>query len=174
MSVSKQPPTYQQPQAQPIMVVGGHQHAPAEMVGSGKGGRDFTTGLCDCGDDFGGCCKACWCPCITHSETRQRLDALKAGRMLSGDEINTCGFAGGLYCGVLLFTGFGWIFDCLAREEIRKRYNLSEGSCGSFWKTLCCNACAQRQHVRELSAEEQLLLTQGHVGEQNAYPVQPV
>ncbi|GAA5868576.1 hypothetical protein JCM8547_003192 [Rhodosporidiobolus lusitaniae] len=164
MSTVKYPPVQQQPQAQPVMVVGGYHPAPVELVGSGRSRRDFSTGLCDCGDDVGGWCKACWCPCITSSETRQRLYALKQGTVVSSDQIATCGAFGGLYCGVLTFTGLGWLFDCFARDQIQKRYNIDEGCCGAFWKTLCCNSCAQRQHARELSVEEAFLLERQHTG----------
>ncbi|GAA5877603.1 hypothetical protein JCM8547_007118, partial [Rhodosporidiobolus lusitaniae] len=86
------PPQYQQPQAHPGMGMHpaggvGFHPAPQGCVG-GEAGREWSTGLCACKDDCGGFCLACWCPCITNSEVKQRLDSLKEqGRPLPKEQI---------------------------------------------------------------------------------------
>ncbi|GAA5884314.1 hypothetical protein JCM6882_002223 [Rhodosporidiobolus microsporus] len=146
------PPTYQQPIAQAPMMVGG---APPQIVGQNGQPKEWSTGLCACKDDVGGFCLACWCPCITYGQYKQRLDSLKEGRALAKGQAE-CGTPGWLWCAVNCFSGCGFIFDFLAREEIRKRYNIKEGSAGAFFKTCCCVPCAQRQHHRELLVEEEI------------------
>jgi hypothetical protein len=60
------PPQYQQPLAQPPMV--SLAGAPPHLVGQGQG-REWSTGLCDCGSDCGGFCLSCWCPCLSYGRS---------------------------------------------------------------------------------------------------------
>ncbi|GAA6017377.1 hypothetical protein JCM10207_005614 [Rhodosporidiobolus poonsookiae] len=158
MNTEKSPPTYnaQQPApAQPMTV--GAAPAPAHLVGNGQGGeREWSTGLCACGDDVGGFCLSCWCPCISFGQYKQRLDALKnEGRALPKEQVETCGQPGLLFLAINCIAGAGWILDFMARDEIRKRYRIGGGACGDCLKTCCCLPCAQRQHHRELRREEE-------------------
>ena len=45
-----------------------------------NGERDWSHGLCGCFDDCSTCCVACWCPCVTYADTRERLKALRNGQ----------------------------------------------------------------------------------------------
>ncbi|GAA6033578.1 hypothetical protein JCM8097_001465 [Rhodosporidiobolus ruineniae] len=150
----------QQLQTQPQMAVGGggmgRTAAPPDLVGQGAEGREWSTGLCACKDDCGGFCLSCWCPCVTFGEYKQRLESLQnSGRALHRHETESFGSQSVMWLAVNCIVGAGWVFDMMARDDLRKRYNIHENACSGCLKTCCCLPCAQRQHHRELLREEE-------------------
>lgn len=67
----------------------------------------------------------------------------------------SCGTPGVLYLVVHCLTGFGFIFDFMARGDIRQRYGIKGGALGDCCTACCCMPCTQRQHHRELAVEEE-------------------
>ncbi|GJN94256.1 hypothetical protein Rhopal_007330-T1 [Rhodotorula paludigena] len=142
-------PVYQQPMAAPGMVADAppaHNAAPAGQP------REWSTGMCSCGDDVGGFCLACWCPCITYGQYKARFDSLRqTGRALPKEQNETCNTPALLYLAVHCMTSAGWVFDFITRGEIRQRYNIEGGACGDCLRSCCCIP----QHHRELRIEEE-------------------
>ncbi|BGP11858.1 hypothetical protein JCM10049v2_007778 [Rhodotorula toruloides] len=157
MSVTSEKPTImQQPSATAPMTFTNNAPPAANAAPAGQP-RDWSTGVCGCLDgDFGGFCLSCWCPCIVYSQYKSRLDHLKAtGRAMPPEQVETFGTPGVLWLALNCCAGFAWILDFMARDEIRKRYNIRGDGITDCLTSCCCLPCAQRQHHRELLVEEQ-------------------
>ncbi|GAA5982950.1 hypothetical protein JCM10908_006849 [Rhodotorula pacifica] len=135
------------------------QHA---QLGNGQP-KEWSTGLCACGDDFGEFCVSCWCPCIGYSRYKTRLESLQqSGMAIPPGEAPACGPPGVMYLAVHCLTGFGFIFDFMARTEIRSRYNIRGNALGDCCTAYCCIPCAQGQHSREIRREEEAVRARTH------------
>ncbi|KAK3421708.1 hypothetical protein EUGRSUZ_G02339 [Eucalyptus grandis] len=59
------------------------EEEPAPISSGGRGSfsanpssspAPWSTGLCNCCDDFSSCCLTCWCPCITFGRIAEMVD----------------------------------------------------------------------------------------------------
>ncbi|KAG0660239.1 hypothetical protein C6P46_004693 [Rhodotorula mucilaginosa] len=140
--------------------------------------KEWSTGLCSCGGDCGEFCVSCWCPCIGYSKYKTRLESLQLnGTAIPPGEAPACGPPGVLYLAVHCLTGFGFIFDLMARTEIRTRYNIRGNALGDCCTAYCCIPCTQGQHSREIRLEEESVRARTHGGPLaapgQAAPMQP-
>lgn len=101
---------------------------------------EWTTGLCNCGEDCGNCCLTCCCPCITFGRIAEITD--------SGS--TSCGVSGALYAVLAYFTGCACCYSCLYRTKLRNKFNLKENPCGDCLVHWFCETCALCQEYREL------------------------
>ncbi|GAA5982948.1 hypothetical protein JCM10908_006848 [Rhodotorula pacifica] len=136
--------------------------------------KEWSTGLCACGgdDDFGEFCVSCWCPCIGYSRYKTRLESLQqSGMAIPRGEAPACGPSGAIYFAVHCLTGLGlgFIFDSMARSEIRTRYNIRGNALGDCCTAWCCIPCTQGQHSREIRREEEAVRARTH-GQQVQQP----
>nr|AAP46244.1 hypothetical protein [Oryza sativa Japonica Group] len=79
--------------------------APGVPVGSAP----WSSGLCDCFDDYGLCCMTWWCPCITFGRVAEIVDRGST----------SCGHSGALYVFLAVITGFQWMYLHLPRQDAR-------------------------------------------------------
>ncbi|KAK8931122.1 Cell number regulator 10 [Platanthera zijinensis] len=100
----------------------------------------WSTGLFDCFEDFGTCCLAFFCPCITFGRIAEIIDRGST----------SCGVDGGLYALLLCSTGCHWMYSCFYRSKMRTLFFLEEGPCADCLVHLCCETCALAQEYREL------------------------
>ncbi|EEE60228.1 hypothetical protein OsJ_13216 [Oryza sativa Japonica Group] len=82
--------------------------APGVPVGSAP----WSSGLCDCFDDYGLCCMTWWCPCITFGRVAEIVDRGST----------SCGHSGALYVFLAVITGFQWMYLHLPRQDARPEY----------------------------------------------------
>ncbi|KAD4983115.1 hypothetical protein E3N88_19786 [Mikania micrantha] len=108
----------------------------------------WSTGLCDCGEDCSNCCLTFWCPCITFGRIAEVLD-----------KGTTCKRP----C------------SCMYRSKLRKQYMLSEKPCNDCLVHCCCESCALCQEYRELKHRgfEPSLGWEGNLARQNQGIVMP-
>ncbi|KAK7029650.1 hypothetical protein VNI00_014348 [Paramarasmius palmivorus] len=147
-------PVMMQPGYTPQMSVGGNRNAKNKPVGP-DGKRDWSVGICGCGDEDGGCgtCFYAWCcPCIVHGQNKQRFAALQRGS--PEPDPGCCSGDCWLHCCLTGF-GWGWVLQMLNRSNVRERYGISGGCCGDCWTALCCTPCELAQERIELQLEEQ-------------------
>nr|CAD1826693.1 unnamed protein product [Ananas comosus var. bracteatus] len=102
---------------------------------------EWSTGLCDCFEDFGNCCLTCWCPCITFGRIAEIVDRGST----------SCGTSGALYALIMSLTGCQWIYSWMYRSKLRAEYNLPESPCCDCCIHFCCEPCALCQQHRELT-----------------------
>ncbi|GAA5885768.1 hypothetical protein JCM3774_001120 [Rhodotorula dairenensis] len=170
------PPLHQQPEPEPAPYVHplpptAYQQQPQQQQLQHGQPREWSTGLCSCGDNFGEFCVSCWCPCIGYSQYKTRLESLQLnGTAIPPGQAPSCGPPGVLYLAVHCLTGLGFIFDFMARTEIRTRYNISGNAIGDCCAAYCCIPCVQSQHSREIRLEEEAVRAGQHG--QGAYPPQ--
>ncbi|KAK8945829.1 Cell number regulator 10 [Platanthera guangdongensis] len=100
----------------------------------------WSTGLCDCGEDVGNCCLTCWCPCITFGRIAEITDRGST----------SCGTSGALYALIAAVTGCQCLYSCAYRSKLRAIYGLQESPCNDFLVHCCCESCALCQAHREL------------------------
>ncbi|BGP58542.1 hypothetical protein JCM8202v2_006211 [Rhodotorula sphaerocarpa] len=133
-------------------------------------GRDWSTGLFDCGANCDEFCISWWCPCIGFSMYKSRLEALQqTGMALPPGQAPACAPSGVLYAAVHCLAGAGFLFDFMARTEIRQRYHIAgnpPADCCTAW---CCIPCVQSQHSREIRREEELVRAEGR-----GHPHEPI
>ncbi|PON94803.1 PLAC8 motif-containing protein [Trema orientale] len=102
----------------------------------------WSSGLCGCGDhDPGNCCMTCVLPCITFGRIAEVVD-----------EGQTSCVAHGLVYGLLMLIECHWLYSCVYRERIRKKFGLPETPCCDCCVHFCCEPCALCQEHAELSA----------------------
>ncbi|KAF9254243.1 PLAC8-domain-containing protein [Marasmius fiardii PR-910] len=150
----KQQYVQQQPGYTPqMMVQAGNRNAKNKPVGA-DGKRDWSVGLCGCGDEDGcGTCFLAWCcPCIVYGKNKKRFAALQSGRRPDRD-VGGCNGDCWLHCCLTSF-GWGWVLQASTRSDIRARYNISGGCCGDCCTALCCTPCELAQEHIELELEE--------------------
>ena len=154
------------PQAQqPVMMVcpPGHS-APMKAQTQPQAPPTWRYGLCECFDDFGTCCKVCWCPCLAAGDIwEQGLEK----SWLSG-------------CGLFLFFAvlpvilsyisqymsgipfltflYPFLWTGKLRESRAIRGSYIEDCCSFYW----CGLCHMTRDVREAKAmqEERLQAAQ--------------
>ncbi|OVA03957.1 Uncharacterized protein family Cys-rich [Macleaya cordata] len=100
----------------------------------------WSTGLCDCFDDFGTCCLTCWCPCITFGRIAEIVDRGST----------SCGVSGALYMMIMCVTGCSCMYSCFYRSKLRGQYFLEESPCTDCFVHCCCEECSLCQEYREL------------------------
>ncbi|XP_009410080.2 cell number regulator 10 isoform X1 [Musa acuminata AAA Group] len=128
--------------------VGGPASAPpvtgVPMAHNAFGGAEtqpvWSTGLCDCMDDFGNCCMTCWCPCVTFGRVAEIVDR----------GTTSCGASGALYALIMALTGCQCIYSWFYRTKMRAYYNLPDSPCCDCCVHFCCETCALCQEYREL------------------------
>ncbi|XP_020594097.1 protein PLANT CADMIUM RESISTANCE 2-like [Phalaenopsis equestris] len=130
------------PNATPPMAAGYRTNAPpASMPGlQPQAPSQWSTGLCDCPDDWGNCCLTFFCPCITFGRIAEIVDRGST----------SCGTGGALYALVALVTGCPCLYSCVYRSKLRALYELPESPCNDCLVHCCCEACALCQAYREL------------------------
>ncbi|PUZ47501.1 hypothetical protein GQ55_7G170100 [Panicum hallii var. hallii] len=111
------------------------------MANSAPPGGAWSSGLCGCFDDVGGCCLTFFCPCVTFGRI--------AGIVDQGPP--SCCASGALYL-LLSAAGLGCLYSCCYRSKLRARYELAETPCADCCVHLCCEPCALCQEYRELKA----------------------
>ncbi|KAJ4843149.1 hypothetical protein Tsubulata_018576 [Turnera subulata] len=100
----------------------------------------WSTGLCDCFNDFSSCCLTFWCPCITFGRIAEIVDR---GAL-------SCAISGGLYTLLVCVTGCGCLYSCIYRAKMRGQFALEESPCADCCVHWCCEPCALCQEYREL------------------------
>jgi Cys-rich protein (TIGR01571 family) len=137
------------------------------MANSAPPAGAWSSGLCGCFDDVGGCksivsfnfnptiacaalfaqallpagCLTFFCPCVTFGRI--------AGIVDQGPP--SCCASGALYL-LLSAAGLGCLYSCCYRSKLRARYELAETPCADCCVHLCCEPCALCQEYRELKA----------------------
>ncbi|CAN6235257.1 unnamed protein product [Urochloa humidicola] len=102
----------------------------------------WSSGLCDCFDDVGGCCLTFFCPCVTFGRIAGIVD----------QGATSCCASGALYFLLSAATGLGCLYSCCYRSKLRSQYALTETPCADCCVHLCCEACALCQEYRELKS----------------------
>ncbi|XP_024369239.1 protein PLANT CADMIUM RESISTANCE 3 [Physcomitrium patens] len=128
-------PGYPQHQMPPQVVHGGAQ----QVQGQHPLGQ-WTTGLCDCGDDPTNFCIAFCCTCITFGQIAEVID----------QGATSCLLAGAGWLGMLMFTGCPCAISCLWRGKLRAKYNIQDDAFTDFCIHCWCEPCAVAQEFREL------------------------
>ncbi|XP_066346733.1 cell number regulator 2-like [Miscanthus floridulus] len=103
----------------------------------------WSSGLCYCFHDVGGCCLTFFCPCVTFGRIAHIVD----------QGTTSCCVGGSLYMLLTAVTGLGaCLYSCIYRSKLRSQYGLTEQPCADCCVHLCCEACALCQEYRELKA----------------------
>ncbi|KAF8703351.1 hypothetical protein HU200_032149 [Digitaria exilis] len=102
----------------------------------------WSSGLCDCFDDVGGCCLTIFCPCVTFGRIAGIVD----------QGATSCCASGTLYLLLQAVTGMACFYSCCYRSKLRTQYGLTETPCADCCVHFCCEACALCQEYRELKA----------------------
>ncbi|KAJ7281372.1 PLAC8 family-domain-containing protein [Mycena rebaudengoi] len=139
------------------VAAGGNRNAANKMFDA-NGKREWSHGLCDCFGDFGTCCVAWWCPCITYGKNKARLQHLTAQGFPDPEGGGSCNGPCWGYCCLTTFTGFGFILQAINRGEVRARYSIDGGGCTDCLASWCCTPCDLTQASREIELEEKSLL----------------
>ncbi|XP_073057645.1 protein PLANT CADMIUM RESISTANCE 11-like [Primulina eburnea] len=113
---------------------------PAAAISTLRYPVPWSTGLCDCCDDFSTCCLTCWCPCITFGRIAEVVDRGST----------SCGVSGALYSVILCVSGCSCLYSCFYRSKLRGQYFLEESPCADCCVHLCCETCALCQEYRHL------------------------
>ncbi|KAL5553477.1 hypothetical protein UlMin_040878 [Ulmus minor] len=103
----------------------------------------WSTGLCDCCDDFSSCCLTCWCPCVTFGRIAEIVDRGST----------SCGVSGMLYTLILCVSGCSCFYSCFYRSKLRGQYFLEESPCTDCCIHCCCEECALCQEYRQLKSQ---------------------
>ncbi|KAF0890416.1 hypothetical protein E2562_002798 [Oryza meyeriana var. granulata] len=111
--------------------------------------NSWSSGLCGCCDDVGGCCLTFFCPCITFGRIAEIADQGATFKPLTS---HACCASGTLYVLLSMATGFGCAYSCCYRSRLRAQYGLKEKPCGDFCVHWCCEPCALCQEYRELKS----------------------
>ncbi|KAF8033107.1 hypothetical protein BT93_D1874 [Corymbia citriodora subsp. variegata] len=102
----------------------------------------WSTGLCNCCDDFSSCCLTCWCPCITFGRIAEMVDRGST----------SCGVSSALYALMMCVTGCPCMYSCCYRSKLRGQYFLQERPCTDCCVHFCCEECALCQEYRQLKS----------------------
>uniref|UniRef100_A0A0E0KRI1 Uncharacterized protein n=1 Tax=Oryza punctata TaxID=4537 RepID=A0A0E0KRI1_ORYPU len=102
----------------------------------------WSSGLCGCCDDVGGCCLTFFCPCIAFGRIAEIVD----------QGATSCCASGTLYMLLATATGFACAYSCCYRSRLRQQYGLEEKPCGDCCVHWCCHPCALCQEYRELKS----------------------
>ncbi|KAJ7595413.1 PLAC8-domain-containing protein [Mycena floridula] len=118
-----------------------------------NGEREWSSGLCSCGDQCGTFLLSCFCPCIVYGQNKSRIDHLthRGSPHPSGGDI--CGGGSWLYGGLLWF-GVSCFLEGCFRSDVRKRYNISGNGCMDCCCATWCIPCEQTQISQEIALEE--------------------
>ncbi|ESK88951.1 hypothetical protein Moror_13173 [Moniliophthora roreri MCA 2997] len=143
-----------QPGYTPQMSIGGGNRNVKNKPLDSNGKRDWSVGLCSCGDEDGGCFYAWCCPCIVHGQNKQRFEHLQRNNSPDPEGGSTCGGDCWLHCCLTCF-GFGWVLQMMNRTNVRERYGIEGGFCGDLCTALCCTPCELAQERIEIQLEEQ-------------------
>ncbi|KAH8495993.1 hypothetical protein Peur_055312 [Populus x canadensis] len=111
-----------------------------ELRSKSKG--PWSTGLCDCFDDWRNCCVTFWCPCITFGQIAEIVDKGSS----------SCGVNGALYALISCVTCCPCCYSCFYRAKMRQQYLLRETPCGDCLVHCCCEYCSLCQEYRELKS----------------------
>ncbi|KAM5553228.1 cell number regulator 7-like [Rosa sericea] len=98
-------------------------------------------GLCNCGADATTCCITCFLPCITFGQIAETVD-----------EGRTSCFAQSIVYGLLMTVQCHWLYSCMYRDKLRKKFGLAEEPCCDCLVNFCCEPCALCQEHAELKS----------------------
>ncbi|KAF9254766.1 PLAC8-domain-containing protein [Marasmius fiardii PR-910] len=139
----------QQPSYTPQMIIqGGNRNSRNKPIGK-DGKREWSVGLCGCGDEGGcGTCFLAWCcPCIVYGRNKKRFAALQSGK--KPESVGCCNGDCLLHC----------CLSASTRPDIRARYNIRGGCCSDCFAVICCTPCELAQEHVELQLEEKSMGT---------------
>ncbi|KAJ4758554.1 Protein PLANT CADMIUM RESISTANCE 2 [Rhynchospora pubera] len=129
------------PTAPPVIGAPIYQAAPPPMYPmQSVRPQEWSSGLCDCGQDCKTCCLACFCPCIAFGRIAEIVD----------QGTTPCATSGAIYAILTCFTGCQWVYSCMYRSKLRTQYSLPESPCNDCLIHCCCEPCALSQEYREL------------------------
>lgn len=111
------------------------------VVSQAMGPSNWSTGLCDCGEDCGSFMLACCCPCIQYGINMDLLT--KAGSCAPAIS----------YC-LLQWLGCRCFLGGSERGQVRAKYNIPGGGCEDCCMHCWCVPCAFSQEYRELMKRE--------------------
>ncbi|RYQ91848.1 hypothetical protein Ahy_B09g097895 [Arachis hypogaea] len=81
----------------------------------------------------------CCLPCVTFGQIAEIVDEGKS----------SCASQGCVY-GLLMIVSCHWIYSCVYREKLRKKYGLESEPCCDCCVHFCCDPCALCQEHQEL------------------------
>ncbi|OTA56520.1 PLAC8-domain-containing protein [Hypoxylon sp. EC38] len=156
---AQSPPPQGQAQAQPPLQPQPQINAyPQIALAYGQQGGEWQASLCDCSP-----CTSCllgFClPCILLGQTSERIrdPTMQTADMMNSDCM--------IYTLISCFTGCGWIYALMKRDEIRKRYQIQGSStsdcCVSYWCP-CCALIQQDNEVLIRQRNAQPVIAQGY------------
>ncbi|KAM5553238.1 cell number regulator 10-like [Rosa sericea] len=119
---------------------------------------EWSVGLCQCFNDIPTCCITCLVPCITFGRIAEIVD-----------EGQTSCFNQGCVFGLLMMVQCQWLYSCIYREKMRKKFSLPEQPCCDCCVHFCCELCALCQEHAELKARG-FDPSIGWTGQPNAVP----
>ncbi|KAM3857814.1 cornifelin homolog A-like [Diretmus argenteus] len=103
------------------------------MVGNMN--TDWSSGICDCGEDLPQCCLAFWClPCFTCKTSRE------AGQCLCLPLLDAYGLIPPIATSV--------------RVAVRTRYGIEDTVCNDCVYACCCGPCSWCQIAREMKTRK--------------------
>ncbi|KAL4287884.1 hypothetical protein AHAS_Ahas19G0230800 [Arachis hypogaea] len=85
------------------------------------------------------CLITCCLPCVTFGQIAEIVDEGKS----------SCASQGCVY-GLLMIVSCHWIYSCVYREKLRKKYGLESEPCCDCCVHFCCDPCALCQEHQEL------------------------
>ncbi|XP_066360183.1 cell number regulator 2-like [Miscanthus floridulus] len=114
---------------------------PMGVQGNSRVGA-WSSGLCACFADVGGCFLTLCCPCVTVGRIAEIVDMGET----------SCCLAAALYILIDAATGLGCLYTYTFRSKLRSQYGLPEEPCGDCCVHWCCRPLALCQEYRELKA----------------------
>ncbi|ONI26742.1 hypothetical protein PRUPE_1G042800 [Prunus persica] len=110
-------------------------------VDHGHRPQQWSHGLCSCGEDKS-TCFITWClPCITFGQIAEIVD----------EGQHSCLYHGIVY-GFLMTISCHWVYSCVYRKKLRKKFGLPEEPCTDCGVHYCCEAFALCQEHAELKS----------------------
>ncbi|XP_061994339.1 cell number regulator 10-like [Rosa rugosa] len=119
---------------------------------------EWSVGLCHCYKDIPTCCITCLLPCVTFGRIAEIVDE---GR-------SSC-FNQGCVYGLLMMVQCQWLYSCIYREKLRKKFCLPDQPCCDCCVHFSCELCALCQEHAELKARG-FDPSKGWSGRPNALP----
>ncbi|KAL1294691.1 hypothetical protein HN51_055483 [Arachis hypogaea] len=95
--------------------------------------------LCGCGGSCKTCFITCCLPCVTFGQIAEIVDEGKS----------SCCAQGCVY-GLLMTVSCHWLYSCIYREKLRKKFDLPAEPCCDCCIHFCCDPCALCQEHQEL------------------------
>ncbi|KAH8887460.1 PLAC8-domain-containing protein [Thozetella sp. PMI_491] len=120
-----------------------HEHQPNYAQGQNVTSQDWSSSLFDC-SPCDTCLLGTCLPCVLLGKTSERM---RDPTNPSPELVNTDCM---LMCGIMYFTGCGWIYALIKRGEIRERYGLKGDGMGDCCATYWCPCCALIQQDKEV------------------------